>query len=364
MNKLSGLFLLLSFILLPLSVKAEGESGNDDDSRYLVGAVPEVNGRVVFSKTYQIPGLSQDEIYRRAMNWMEKRLQKNNNPISRIAYSNEQEGSIAGIGEEWIVFKSTALSLDRTLINYQLTALCKSESFEIKIEKIRFTYGEDEKYTAEEWITDRYALNKSKTKLVRGLAKWRRKTVDFADATFNEITTALGQSVEQTEAAAKVTKKAPVKNDEPVIIHTETTVKTIPATPLVPAKQIEQPSSETPGYLEVNLKQIPGEVFAYMGSSKWVITIGSDPFNMTTMTANSGGAIGYQSGKAVAFCSLSPDQSFDKIEKAETYILKLYSEGNTQPQVIIHCQKAPTSVEPANGVRTYVGEIVKLLVRK
>ena len=48
-------------------------------------------------------------------------------------------------------------------------------------EKIRFNYREGkEKYTAEEWITDKYALNKSQTKLVRGLAKWRRKTVDLS----------------------------------------------------------------------------------------------------------------------------------------------------------------------------------------
>ena len=52
----------------------------------------------------------------------------------------------------------------------------------MEVEKIRFNYREGkEKYTAEEWIVDKYALNKAKTKLVRGLAKWRRKTVDFVD---------------------------------------------------------------------------------------------------------------------------------------------------------------------------------------
>ena len=52
--------------------------------------------------------------------------------------------------------------------------------------------GETEKYKAEEWITDKYALNKAKTKLVRGLAKWRRKTVDFADDIFMDVAVAFG----------------------------------------------------------------------------------------------------------------------------------------------------------------------------
>ena len=56
----------------------------------------------------------------------------------------------------------------------------------MEVEKIRYTYREKEKYAAEEWITDKYALNKAKTKMVRGLAKWRRKTVNFADNLFEE----------------------------------------------------------------------------------------------------------------------------------------------------------------------------------
>ena len=41
-----------------------------------------------------------------------------------------------------------------------------------------------------------------------------------------------------------------------------------------------------PGYVEIDLKQIPGEVYALMGSGKLVISIGKDEFNMTNMTAN------------------------------------------------------------------------------
>ena len=192
MNRLTHFFLVLFLLCLPVSIMAQKDKDDNDDSRYLVGAVPEVDGKVVFSKEFSIPGMSQDQIFDRMMKWMENRLKENKNQGSRIAYWDKEKGMIAGIGEEWIVFRSSALSLDRTWTNYQITVTCKPGQCLMEIEKIRFSYRETERYTAEEWITDKYALNKSKTKLIRGLAKWRKKTVDFADDLFASAARALG----------------------------------------------------------------------------------------------------------------------------------------------------------------------------
>lgn len=124
MNRLTQLFVLF-LLCLPVSVMAQKDK--NDDSKYLAGAVPEVDGKVVFSKEFNIPGMSQDEIFDRMMKWMETRL-KRTNQGSRVAYSDKEKGIIAGVGEEWIVFKSSALSLDRTWVNYQITVTCKPES--------------------------------------------------------------------------------------------------------------------------------------------------------------------------------------------------------------------------------------------
>ena len=170
MKRLTQLLFMLFFLCLPIVLQAQKR----DDSKYLAGAVPEEDGKVVFSKDFSIPGMSQDEIFERMQKWMELRLKKNQNETSRVVYTNKEKGQIVGMGEEWIVFTSTALSLDRTIIDYQLTTYCQPEKCEFRIEKIRYTYREgrdQEKYTAEEWITDKYALNKSQTKLVLGLAK-------------------------------------------------------------------------------------------------------------------------------------------------------------------------------------------------
>jgi len=376
MNKFTILFLTL-FLALPIAMKADSAKEKKDDNRYLVGAVPEVDGKVIFSKEFQIPGMSQAQIYDTVMKWMTERLKENQNVDSRVVYADEDKGTIAGIGEEWIVFSSSALSLDRTLINYQITVTCKPGNCLVELEKIRFTYRDTEKYKAEEWITDKYALNKTKTKLVRGLAKWRRKTVDFADDIFMDVAVAFGApdtrpKSEKKKKEEEAQKPSIVAAAGPVVIGqggkvttTEPAQATVPAATLTPATPVGKASADMPGYTEIDLKQIPGDVYALMGNGKLVISIGKDEFNMTNMTANAGGALGYQNGKAVAYCTLSADQPYEAIEKADTYTLKLYAPNQTAPSAVIECKKLPSQTAPQAGQpRTYVGEIVKLLMKK
>lgn len=358
MNKLTQLLLFCYLACLPLATWADGNKDPKDDARYLAGAVPEVDGKVVFSKKFKIPGMTQEQIYNRILEWMDGRLKENKNIDSRVVYKDEKTGTIAGIGEEWLVFRSSALSLDRSLLNYQITVTCKPQECLVELEKIRFTYRETEKYTAEEWITDKYALNKTKTKLVRGLAKWRRKTVDFADDMFNDVAIALGAPTAKPKPVAVEKKKPSIAaTPGPVVIQTTPAQPAAVATP----DKTSEPSGE--GRL-VDLKQIPGEVFSMMGNSTIVVIIGKDAFNRTTMTANAGGALGYQSGKAVAYCTLSPDQPYEALEKADTYTLQLIAANQTTPSAVIECKKIQSQTPQVAGQpRTYVGEIVKLWIK-
>lgn len=373
MNKLTILLLTMFLACLPIAMQADSQKEKRDDTRYLAGAVPEVDGKVVFSKEIQIPGMSQTQVFNTALKWMNERLQENKNQESRVVFSDEEKGTIAGIGEEWIIFTSSALSLDRTLTNYQITVTCKTGSCLVELEKLRFTYRDTEKYRAEEWITDKYALNKTKTKLVRGLAKWRRKTVDFADDVFMDAAVAFGAPDTRVKAQKKEEQKPSIVTSAgPVIIQSsgvkvatvEPVQTVIPAATIVPSTPAATITG-TPNYKEADLKQIPGDVYALMGNSKLVISIGTDEFNMTNMTANAGGALGYQSGKAVAYCTLSADQSYEAIEKADKYTIKLYAPNQTIPSAIIECKKLPAQVSPQAGQpRTYVGEITKLLIKQ
>ena len=312
-------------LLLSLAATAQ----ENPDARYLEGAVPEVNGKVVFSHEYTLEGMTQDEIFDRTLAWMEKRLKENENN-SRILFTDKEKGIIVGLDEEWIVFKQKALSLDRTFVSCQLTIACQPGLCRFDIEKVRYEYREgEEEYTAEEWITDKYALNKTKTKLVRGLAKWRRKTVDFVDGHFARLGEALGASAAPTARPVE-TAAAPAQQ---------------PAARPATARELE-----------------PGELTADMmpaSSGKLVIAIGTDPFNQTVMTANSGGSVGKVEGKAVVFAILSPDQPHEALDQASEYTIRFYPNGATQPSLELQCRKMP-SPEALEGMpRTYVGEIIK-----
>lgn len=360
MKNLTQLLFVLFCFCLPAMLHAQR-----DDSKYLAGAIPEMDGKVVFNKEFSIPGMSQAEIYNRLLKWMEARLAKNENN-SRVVYSNQEGGQIVGTGDEWIVFSSSALSLDRTKILYQVTATCQPEKCTLEVEKIRFNYREGkEKYTAEEWITDKYALNKDKTKLVRGLAKWRRKTVDFVDALCLGATEALSA----TTAKAPVEEKTVEKKEEKALVNSGTTVITPKAQVTVetpkntvistPKANVQVTSS---AYKEVAPDAIPADAIQ-TGAGKLVIVIGQEPFNMTMMTANAGGSLGKISGKPVIFSILSPEQPYEQMDKAENYTVRFYPNGQAEPSVILECKKYPSQAPIEGMPRTYIGEILKVKLK-
>lgn len=364
MKNLTQLLFVLFCFCLPTMLHAQR-----DDSKYLAGAIPEVDGKVIFTKEFSIPGMSQTEIYNRLLKWMEARLAKNDNN-SRVVYSSEENGQIVGTGDEWIVFSSSALSLDRTKILYQVTATCQPEKCTLEVEKIRFNYREGkEKYTAEEWITDKYALNKDKTKLVRGLAKWRRKTVDFVD----DLCLGAAEALSATTAKAPVEEKIVEKKEEKALVNSGTTVITpktqvtvetskntvVPVTGTSPKSSVQITSST---YKEVAPDAIPADAIQ-TGAGKLVIVIGQEPFNMTMMTANAGGSLGKIIGKPVIFSILSPEQPYEQMDKAENYTVRFYPNGQTEPSVILECKKYPSQAPIEGMPRTYIGEILKAKIK-
>lgn len=381
MKNLTQLLFTLFCLCLPAMLQAQDK----DDSKYLAGAVPEVDGKVVFTKEFSIPGMSQDEIYERLLGWMDARLKENEN-TSRVVFSDKEKGQIVGIGDEWIIFSSTALSLDRTKILYQLTVTCQPEKSVLEVEKIRFNYREGkEKYTAEEWIVDKYALNKAKTKLVRGLAKWRRKTVDFVDDLCLGAAEALSATTAKAPVEEKKEEKKEVKavvNSGPTVITPKKQVTVEPAqaaekasegivkdAQVIEVPQVKKPAALVPAqksqqqeYKTIAPEQLSADAIQ-TGAGKLVIVIGQEPFNMTMMTANSGGSLGKVNGKPVVFSILSPDQPYEQMEKAESYTIRFYPTGQTEPTVILECKKLPSPATMEGMPRTYVGEILKAMVK-
>jgi colicin import membrane protein len=171
-------------------VKKEEKAKPKVDEKYLKGAVPEVDGKVVFSTSINAPGKTAAQIYDILLQYMERMTKTTNQIQSKIITADADKHEITGAYQEWLVFKKTALSLDRTRFMYALNAQCSDGRADIKMTRIRYLYEEErspQHMTAEEWITDKEAVNKKNTKLLPISGKFRRKTIDRKDFLFNKF---------------------------------------------------------------------------------------------------------------------------------------------------------------------------------
>lgn len=174
---------------------------NDDDeddnkqaqnAKYLsADAVPVVNGYVEWESTIKVPGKSADELY----NLTEKYLtqltsDKQQLQGSQVAIRDKAKHNLVATVHEWLVFKNSALSLDRAEFYYVLDVTCDNGQVEVKMNRLRYTYdvqGKVDHYKAEKWITDKEAVNKKHTRLYPISGKFRRKTIDRKDEIFETL---------------------------------------------------------------------------------------------------------------------------------------------------------------------------------
>jgi len=192
--------ILAAALCMPLAASAQNTwempeasevKGQNPDAKYLVGAVPEENGKVVFKKTIQAPGKSADQIYGIVEQYLQKMTKEaNQSEQSRVTVADAEQHQLIGTYQEWLVFKSTALVLDRARFFYALSVDCFDGRAEVTLTNIFYLYEEERtamNYKAEEWITDKWGLNKKQNKLSRVNGKFRRKTIDRKDYLFNKL---------------------------------------------------------------------------------------------------------------------------------------------------------------------------------
>lgn len=163
-----------------------------EDPKYLEGAVTtDENGKVVFEAEMEAPGKSAEQLYELLFDYMSGLTQDKEAIESRIALVNKDEHIIANLMDEWLVFNSSFISLDRTECKYNLIANISDGKIKMTINHINYTYEEGRqtgfKLPAEEVITDKVALTKKKNDLARIFGKFRKKTIDRKDQIFNEI---------------------------------------------------------------------------------------------------------------------------------------------------------------------------------
>ncbi|MDH6356638.1 DUF4468 domain-containing protein [Parabacteroides sp. PF5-9] len=312
--------LILLLLLAPISLFAQ------NNERYLAGAVPLENGKVVFSKKITTAHLSKEEIFDRMLAWAQEQF---NEEPKRVVYTDRSQGNIAAVGEDYLVFSKTALSVDQTSMSYRLTIECDANSSLIKIAGIRYEYKvsyqrDPEKYLAEEWIVDKAALNKNKLTRISG--KFRKTTIDFVDELFKSAELAL----------AVMPTSSPVLTATPVP-ENATPSPTVSETPVQPKPVIAQQPSSREGYMAMAIDKIPQTLIQLLPSSRLEV---SDQANQLLKSNALWKGFGLLYGTEIAAFQVGETSNVYQSADNSAYTLSFFNPANaSSPWMIIECKK-------------------------
>lgn len=347
------LFILL--MCLPIAGMAKDKKDNTDP-KYLAGAVTTIDGKVAFTNEINAPGLSKTDIFSQMLEWAKGRFKPDGKLYSQVSYSNKEEGTIAASAEEYMIFSSTALSLDRTRIYYQLLITTEDGKCKMLMTRIRYWYDEardgGQKYTAEEWINDDMALNKKKTKLAPICGKFRRETIDLKDELFQSASAALGQKL---------------------LNNTPTTAQSVPMQTLQPATPVINASAELK---EVGLEQLPANLNEI--AAKGRITLTAANGEEIDIKAENWSGFGKMFNKNVSYLLIDQSRiaATALMEQSDTYKISFYTDNNTKASVVVECKKAMSQKMTADDLKSlnqnvdaskqytmYIGEVTKTWMR-
>jgi len=290
--------------------------GQDLKPQYKKGAVTEVDGKVIFNRSVKT-NIPDDKLFALMDKWLKDRYADKNQIRNRVALSDPVEKEIACIGETAIIFKSSALSLDRTFMTYQLLVDINNGTCDMTFRNLKYRYQESNKeelYVAEEMITDKVALNKNGTKLNRFYDKFRTHTIDSINSFFNSVEVYLNGKPATHGASSQVALQAAV----PVI-----------SSPIEAVSQVETATNNNddaslPGYRRIDADKIPGNIIKLLND--WTL-ITSGNTNVNTMTASWGG-LGKLWEQPVAFCFINPTRySISTMDEGDVYTISFYTEA-------------------------------------
>lgn len=193
MKKILPILIMLLTSTVASAQLFKGRDATLDKPEYQAGAVPVVNGKVVFEKQITAKGNAQ-EVAQKAQQWIKSRFSRPQ-IIKFKQYDSETPGTITVKSEEYITFTNKKFVLDRTRITYYLDIAVRDGGCTAKMHRITYWYDEEykggEHFTAESYITDTEAMNKKKSKLLKKPGKFRVKTIDLKNDLFAELEKAL-----------------------------------------------------------------------------------------------------------------------------------------------------------------------------
>lgn len=274
---------------------------SQEDSRYLEGAVPEEDGKVIFSKTITPKvSISDANLYDLMVKWADTNYkgEEDNGLLNRVLLKDASKKNIACGGETYLVFRDKLLVLDRAKMSYQLILEITSGKCEAVVRAIKYDYDSEKNISAEEMITDKVALNKKKGKLNNYYGKFRSHTVDSVNQIFESIEVYLNGEVSNKPAASQ--GAVATRQQE---------------------QSYESIQVEMPNYKNISSDKIPSNLI-----NNWTLISSGKENSINVITALWGGT-GSLGSNAVAFSLLNQSNGSVKVlEKEDVYVISFYTE--------------------------------------
>lgn len=193
MNKF---FLLLTLFVASLAsmqaqitAPAPTEASTDEYpyAKYLQPIPAEADGHVYLERVVTLPeNVNADETFSKMNDWVE-RCMKDSRIIQHAHVDATEPYTIRHQVQQEMVFSSKLLATDKSDFLFCLELQLKGNQIFFRMKRMSYRYTGDNpdrkvvRHTAEDYISDKVALNKKKDKLVLGYRKFRVKTIDLAD---------------------------------------------------------------------------------------------------------------------------------------------------------------------------------------
>lgn len=323
--------LLLAIFFIATMVNAQ------IDPRYDKGMVPEVDGKIIFTKNIvSDPKLSDEVLFDKVKSWADKKFHMGEQrEKQRILLVDSVKKQIACSGDMLLVFGRKLLSFDSSPMYYQLIMQVEDGKCEASVRNIRYLYNQgrddEEEMSAEETISDKVAINKKGTKLNFFYEKFRRTTIDSLEQMFLSLENGINEKI--IASTRPINKEVQyIYIDKSTGNQVEAPIETQPAketpqninsnhvaTPM--PMPIPTPATQMEGFRKVNVQEIPKD-FIRLLEKPTLVTITKDGKAVAATWAGTNNFFGKEVSMIIMNSQSAPTNS---ISTGDTYTISFFT---------------------------------------
>lgn len=177
----------LLFCLVTLTCQAQ----RVNMKKYMKGAVPVVEGVVMFSHDYTVAGASEERLFTLLQAFAGSLVEASDfEDYAKVTMQSRENRRVVANLRDKLVFSQRKWKTDTTTVSYRLLMFYEEGRVHAQLQDFVYSY-EGDVLKAERWITDEYALKDGGKALRKGSGKFRKATVDFAEQLFARLEEAL-----------------------------------------------------------------------------------------------------------------------------------------------------------------------------